>query len=107
MMNAARGTSLTGCWLKQASGQGIGQTKRQRLAQHLVEIGVDDPRLLVLAPFEVLQTVLRAIMLRELEIARGICAKSAKELDDVYLGHVEKFKGTARNTVDRIYESGQ
>ena len=104
MMNAARGTSLTGCWLKQASGQGIGQTDRQRLAQHFAEGGLDNPRSLMLAPFEVIRMQLEAIMLREWEIACGICTKSAKELDDVYLGHVEKFKGTTRNTVDKLFE---
>ncbi|MBA7624971.1 hypothetical protein ES703_32391 [subsurface metagenome] len=42
MMNAAKGTSLTGYWLKQASGQGIGQTDRQQLAWHLVKVALDE-----------------------------------------------------------------
>ena len=107
MMNAAKGTSLTGCWLKQANGQAYDQTNCQRLAWHLVEVGFDDPRLLMLAPFEVLLMQLEAIILREWEIACGIYNEHAKEADDVYLGHVEKFKGTVRNTVNRIYESEQ
>lgn len=91
--------------MKQASGQEIGQTDGQRLAWYLVEVALDDPRLLPLAPLEIMRMQLEAIMLREFEIARGICIKHAKEADDVYLGHVERFKGTFRNTVDRIYES--
>jgi len=57
-----------------------------------------------LAPFEVMRMQLEAIILREWEIACGICTKHAKEVDDVYLGHVEKFKGTVRNTVDKFFE---
>ena len=107
MMNVAMETSLTGCWLKQASEQGIGQTDHQWLAWHLVEVALDDPRLLMLVPFQVMIMQQEALMLQEYEIARGIYTKHAKEADDVYLGHVEKFKGTVRNTVDRIYESEQ
>ena len=55
-----------------------------------------------LAPFEIMRMQLEAIILREWEIACGICTKHAKELDDVYLGHVEKFEGTVRNTMDRV-----
>ena len=62
---------------------------------------------MTLAPLVMMCTKLEAIMLREFEIARGICASHAKELDDVYLSHVDKFKGTVRNTVNRIYESEQ
>lgn len=104
MMNVVKGTSLTGCWLKQVSEQGIGQTDRQRLARHLVEVGLDDPRMLMLAPLVMMCMQLEAIILREREIARGICTKHAKKMDDVYLGHVERFKGTARNTVDKFFE---
>jgi len=104
MMNAARGTSLTGRWLKQANGQGIGQTDRQWLARYLVEVGLDDPRLLPLIPFEIIRIQMEAIMLQELEIARDIYNKHAKEADDVYLGHVERFRGTARKTVDKFFE---
>ena len=107
MMNAAKGTSLTGYWLRQANGQEYDQTGRQRLAWHLVEAGLDDPQQLTLVPFEIMRIQLRAIILREWEIACGICASHAKEVDDVYLGHVEKFRDTVRNTVDRIYESEQ
>ena len=60
-----------------------------------------------LAPFEMLCMQLEAMIFREWEIACGICAKHAGELDGVYLGHVEKFKGMAKNTVDRIYKSEQ
>lgn len=105
MMSMATGTSLTGCWLQQANGQGIGQIDRRQLARHLVEVGLDDPRLLVLAPFEILVIQLEAMMFREWGIACGIYNEHTKEADDVYLGHVEKYKGTVRNTVDRIYES--
>ncbi len=62
---------------------------------------------LTLAPLVMMCMQMEAIVLRELEIARSICTKHAKEADDVYLGHVDKFKGTIRNTVDRIYESEQ
>ena len=96
MMNVAKGTSLTGCWLKQASGQAYDQTDRQRLAQYFVEGALGDPRSLMLAPFEMLHSQLEAMILREWKIACGI-----------YTNHVEKFKGTARNTVDRIYKSEQ
>ena len=57
-----------------------------------------------LVPFEVLLLQLEAIMLRELEIARGTCINHARELDDVYLGHVEKLEGTIRNTRDKFFE---
>ena len=62
---------------------------------------------MMLVPFEIFRIQLEAIMLQELEIARDICNKHAKEADDVYLSHVDKFKGTVRNTVNRIYESEQ
>ncbi len=93
MMNAAKRTSLTGCWLKQANGQGIGQIDRQRLARHLAEVGLDDPRRLMLVPLEIIGLQLEAIMLQELEIARGICTN-----------HAEKFEGTARNIMDKFFE---
>ena len=60
---------------------------------------------MMLTPLVMMCTKMEAIMLRELEIAHGICTKHAEELDDVYLGHVERFKSTIRNTVDRIYKS--
>jgi len=107
MMNAAKGTSLTGYWLRQANGQEYDQTDRQRLAWHLVEAGLDDPQQLTLVPFEIMRIQLSAIILREWEIARGLYNKHTKELNDVYLGHVKRFKNTVRNTVDRIYESEQ
>ncbi len=59
---------------------------------------------MMLAPFEIMQMQLEAIMLREFEIACGIYTKRARELDDVYLGHVEKYKGTVRNTADKFFE---
>ncbi len=99
MMNVAMGTSLTGCWLKQASGQGYGQADRQRLARRLVEVALDDPRRLTRAPLVMMCMQLEAIALQELEIARGIYNNHTKELDDVNLGHVEKFKGTVRNAM--------
>ncbi len=107
MINMAKGTSLTGCWLKQANGQGVGQIDRQQLAQRFAEVGFDDPRSLMLAPFEIMRIQMEAIMLREWDIARGICTKSAKKADDVYLGNVERLEGTVKNTVDRIYKSEQ
>ncbi|MBA7632273.1 hypothetical protein ES703_39816 [subsurface metagenome] len=67
---------------------------------------LDDPRSLALTPLVMMCMQLEAIILREWEIARGIFILRAKEAD-VYLSHVEKFKGAARNTVDRIYESEQ
>ena len=60
-----------------------------------------------LAPFEMLCMQLEAMIFREWEIACGICAKHARELDDVYLGHVERFESTVGNTMDRIYKSEQ
>ena len=60
---------------------------------------------MTLAPLVMMCMQLDAIILREWEIARGICTQHAQEVDDVYLGHVEKFKGIVRNTVNRIYES--
>ena len=101
MMNMARGTSLTGCWLRLVSGQDIGQADRQRLAWHLIEVALDDPQSLMLTPFEIMRMQLGAIILREWEIACGIYNNHAKKLDDVYLGHVERLKGTVRNTMDR------
>jgi hypothetical protein len=77
------------------------------LAQHLIEAGLDDPRRLVLAPFEILVIQLEAMMFREWGIACGIYIEHAKEADDVYLGHVEKYKGAVRNTINRINESEQ
>lgn len=62
---------------------------------------------MMMAPFEIMRMQLEAIILREWEIAHGICILRAKEADDVYLGHVEKYKGTARNTMNRIYKSEQ
>ena len=60
---------------------------------------------MMMAPFEIMVMQLEAIILREWEIACSIFNKHAKEADDVYLGHVEKYKGMVRNTVDGIYES--
>ena len=104
MMNAAKETALTGCWLKQVNGQAYDQTDRQRLAWHLAGVAFDDPRLLMLVPLEIMWIQMEAIMLQELEIARGIYIDHAKEADDVYLDHVERFEGTARNIVDKFFE---
>ena len=99
MTNMVRGTSLTGCWLKQASGQEIGQTNQQWPAQHIAEAAPDNLGVLPLIPFEMMRIQMEAIVLREFETACGIFNKHAKGLDDAYLGHVEKFEGTVRNTM--------
>ena len=62
---------------------------------------------MMMAPFVMMCVKLEALRLQEWEITCGIYNKHARELDDVYLGHVDKFKGTVRNTVNRIYESEQ
>jgi hypothetical protein len=59
---------------------------------------------MTLVPFEIIRIQLEAIIFQEFEIARGTCIKHARELDDVYLGHVEKFEGTVRNTRDKFFE---
>ena len=101
MTNMVRGTSLTGCWLKQASGQEIGQTNQQWPTQHETGAAPDDLGALLLTPLEIMRMQMEAIILREWEIACGIFNKHAKGLDDVYLGHVEKYEGTVRNTMGK------
>ena len=59
---------------------------------------------MMMAPFGVIVMQLEAIIFREWEIACGIYNEHAKEADDVYLGHVEKYKGTVRNTADKFFE---
>jgi hypothetical protein len=59
---------------------------------------------MMLTPLVMMRMQLEAIMLRQREIACSICTQSAKQADDVYLGHVEKYKGTVRNTVDKFFE---
>lgn len=107
MTNMAKGTSLTGCWLRQASGQGYDQTSRQRLAQYVVEAALDDPQSLMLLPLEMMRLNLEVAMLREWGIACGIYDKHAQELDNAYLSHVERFEGTVRNTVDKAIKKFQ
>ncbi len=62
---------------------------------------------MMMAPFEIIRVQMEAIILREWEIACGIFNNNAKELDDVYRGHVERFKGTVRNTRDKTFERFQ
>jgi len=57
---------------------------------------------MMMAPFEIMRIQMEAIMLREWGIACSIYTEHAKEANAVFLGHVEKFKGTARNTVDKV-----
>ncbi len=62
---------------------------------------------MMMAPLEIMRVQMEAIILREWEITCGIYTEHAKELDAVYLGHVEKLEGTIRNTVDRINKPEQ
>ncbi len=62
---------------------------------------------MMLAPLVMMCMKLEASINREYETARGIFNNHAKQLDDIYLGHVEKFEGTVRNTMGKICESEQ
>ena len=87
---------------------------RQILAQMMKESpflqpagSVDNAQSLMLLPFKVMRRHLESAMLRQLEIACGICLKNATELDRSFMTHVEKFEEAIKAELEEFYGTWQ
>jgi len=102
MMNMAKGTLSTGCWLRQVNGGGIQQTAAPQMAQYITGGAPDGLEMLMLIPMVMMVRRLEADIYREWGVAYGIVAAQAQELDEAYLSGVNRFEDTVRDAMDRI-----
>jgi hypothetical protein len=58
----------------------------------------------MLLPFELLLKHMESAVLREFEIAFRISSKNARELDDAFMVHINKFEEAIRAEFEKIQE---
>jgi len=56
--------------------------------------GIDDAQTMLLLPFEIMRQYMESVLLQQFEIATGIYSKQAKELDNAFMSHIDKFDRT-------------
>ena len=95
--------SWKGSYLKWDSGQDRGQNYRQQITEQPSVAGIADVQTLVLLPFEIMRQRLESVMLRQLEIATGICSKQAEEFDNAFNSCVGNFE-VALGTTAQIHK---
>ena len=102
-MNTATKASWTGSWLKQPNEYELGLNCCQRQTQQSAEMSAGNT--LLLLPFEMMRQYLESVMLQQLEIAAGLYFKQAKEMDNAFMTHVDKFEVTIKTELEKYYST--
>lgn len=103
MMNTAARVLLKNTCLKRSNGQAYIRLDCQPQSPLLAEITpIDTQQMLLMLPFEIMLKHLEATVVCEFEFACEISSKNAKELDDAFMAHVDRFEETVRAEFEKF-----